>query len=239
MADNSLHIFKAHNPGCNCCPEEDDSGICGRLWLVECFHFVDTFYDQGGSGNWIIYGDSTSPHTSGDSVLFSGASAGFYSLQIQIWPYVFGDIYRYWRNNGTWAIEGVTEDYGGSAINGAATYAPGSPGNHASIFTKTASASTPCGCSSFWGPNYPSFTATQLEYFCSGFGVCRPAWMSGGAARVRFSKPLWAFIQGDDVSQLEEAPLDMKYVRPILGSEYYGKGLYDPEVYWPWQDCTP
>jgi len=237
MADNSLHIFKAHNPGCNCCPEEDEpSGNCTTLFLVECFHFVSNFGD-GGSGNWRIYGDSTSGYTSGSSILFG--PTGIYSLNIQIWPYVAGQVFAYWAGGGgTWTVEGVSEDYNGSAINGPVTYDPGSVGSHASTFTKTASASTPCGCSSFWGPNYPSFTSGQLEYYCSAFGACRPEWMSGSAARVRFSKPLWARIASDDPSSLEEAPLDTKYVSPIDGMVHLS-GLYDPEMYWPWEDCTP
>jgi hypothetical protein len=232
MAKVSKPIFKAHNPGCNCCPEQDEgTPDCITLYLVEPFVWVNSFLWDTTGAQWNIFGN---PATG-----LSSKVAPQYYGNVVIFPSVPDGIANWWRTGGTWTVEGVSELYGGSNINGSVTPYPlgESAGGNWIGFHSSAGPSELCPFGSgYFGNLYPLFQDTQVSDYYSPFGVCYPAWESGTSARARFSTPMWMRANASVIPNLEEGVAGTMRVG-IPDEGFYGNGLYHPDVYWPFTEC--
>ena len=149
--------------------------------------------------------------------------------------------------NGTWTVEGVHENYGGSQITGKnATYVSNG------FFWVDGETRPDYMCpGNIWTagvPIIPSWDCGQVDDFCGLVGATA-GWVSGITAKVRSSKTLYYIMTNwegaDPAQQWEEVPQgDPAFILEVDPNwEYYGKYsppkdvLLDKDLWWPYIEC--
>lgn len=220
-------IFKAHNPGCNCCPSDEDeppSYCYYRARKVMPFLFVSSFRYTGTT--WTVEG-RTRGSLDGYTVaspLYFGFWTGFYEVTYQ---YIF---------------EGSKELYGGQNPNGheaASTI-------HGTTWTVDAAAGELCPFGSWmYGHSYPTYLMREEDYFDWLSGACYPAQESDAlGVRLWIKKMVWMVYQRGQEPNVygglsgPEIWINRNYDDPEVAERYSPTpAMYDPDVYWPWISC--
>jgi hypothetical protein len=214
-------IFKSHNPGCNCCPQ--DGGSDDRCWytalIVKPVWYIVNF-TGGQSSPFLVAGNHTSCETGKRSPTYWG---GPINLSTYLVAY-------------TWTAEGVNEKWGGSGLDGQqCTYQ--SAGASGPMFRSASASGGITPCSAGW--TYPSWQCTQATDF-DAYYSCRPAWQSPGA-KLSCGETWYLIVSTSQVSaivqNLEVPPEGSFTVRRLEG--LFGPDLhnYDPNVYFPFEPC--